>query len=98
MGVQNAYTEHQNDADGYPAGELIRVVDDFSDETKLYTIMLHELGHTIRLDHLPSGFIMFAGQPLPTDITNDEVTTVQMMLAIPNGTDLGRYDPGSAAR
>jgi len=92
MGIQNGFTEHTNDAEGYPSAETIKIVDDFSDGQKLYTIFMHELGHTIRLDHLPAGFIMFAGQPLPLDITDDEVRTVQMMLAIPNGTDLALYD------
>ncbi len=92
MGIQNGLTEHQNDAAGYPSGERIKIVNDFSDTVKLYAILMHELGHTIRLDHLPAGFIMFGGQPLPTDITDDEVRVVQMMLAIPNGTDLSVYD------
>lgn len=92
MGIQNGFTEHKNDADDYPAGEIIRIVDDFSDGAKLYTILMHEFGHTIRLGHLPAGFIMFGGQPLPADITDDEVRAVQMMLAIPNGTNLDRYD------
>jgi hypothetical protein len=91
MGGQNGITRHENDANGYPAGEIIQIVDDFSDGAKLYSILLHELGHTIRLGHLPAGFVMFGGQPLPSDITDDEVRAVQMMLAIPNGTDLSLY-------
>lgn len=92
MGIQNGFTEHENDPDGYPAGETIKIVNDFSDGVKLYSILMHELGHTIRLDHLPAGFLMYGGQPLPGDVTDDEVGAVQMMLAIPNGTDLARYD------
>lgn len=98
MGIQNGITEHKNDALGFPAGEIIKIVDDFSDQAKLYSILMHEFGHTIRLNHLPAGFLMYAGQPLPADVTDDEVRTVQMMLAIPNGTDLGLYDPSSPAR
>jgi hypothetical protein len=92
MGVQNGLTSYQNDVNGYPLHDRIRIVDDFSDGPKLYTILMHELGHTIRLSHLPSGFVMFGGQPLPADITDDEVRAVRLMLAIPNGTDLNRYD------
>jgi hypothetical protein len=92
MAGQNGITEHENDANGYPAGEVIKIVDDFSDGPKLYTILMHELGHTIRLGHLPAGFVMYAGQPLPPDITDDEARVVRMMLAIPNGTDFGFYD------
>ncbi len=93
MGGQNGITIYSNDANGYPAQDNIRIVDDFSDSAKLYTIMMHELGHTIRLGHLPAGFIMYAGQPLPNDITDDEVRLVQLMLALPNGIDLTPYDP-----
>jgi hypothetical protein len=92
MGIQNGLTEHKNDAEGYPSGETIKIVDDFSDGAKLYSILMHELGHTIRLGHLPAGFVMFGGQPLPLDITDDEVRVVQMMLVIPNGTNLSLYD------
>jgi hypothetical protein len=92
MGIQNGLTEHKNDAQGYPSGETIKIVNDFSDGAKLYSILMHELGHTIRLGHLPAGFVMFGGQPLPPDITDDEVRVVQLMLAIPNGTNLSLYD------
>lgn len=92
MGISNGFTEHTNDLDGYPAGEVIKIVDDFSDGAKLYSILMHEFGHTIRLGHLPAGFIMYGGQPLPSDITDDEAQAVQMMLAIPNGTRLLVYD------
>jgi hypothetical protein len=95
MGGQNGITLYTNDANGYPAQDNIRIVDDFSDSAKLYTIMMHELGHTIRLGHLPAGFIMYAGQPLPNDITDDEVRLVQLMLALPNGIDLTPYDPSA---
>ena len=96
MGIQNGITEHENDPEGYPVGETIKIVNDFSDPAKLYTILMHEFGHTIRLNHLPAGFIMYAGQPLPADITDDEVRVVQMMLAIPNGTDLALYTSSSS--
>jgi hypothetical protein len=93
MGIQNGITEYSNDAEGYPLLDRIRIVDDFPDAPRLYTIMLHELGHTIRLGHLPAGFIMFGGQPLPDDITDDEVAVVHLLTALPAGTDLSLYDP-----
>lgn len=92
MGIQNGITEYSNDAEGFPLLDRIRIVDDFSDGEKLHTIMLHELGHTVRLGHLPAGFIMFGGQPLPPDITDDEVAVVRLLTALPGGTDLALYD------
>jgi hypothetical protein len=53
---------------------------------------MHELGHTIPLLHLPAGFIMYGSQPLPSDISDDEVTMVKLLLALPNGTVLDRYN------
>ena len=53
--------------------------------------MLHEIGHTIRLHHLPAGFLMFAGQPLPDDPTSDEVWTVRVLNGIPDHSDLSIY-------
>ncbi len=94
MGIQNAYTSYSSDADGYPLLDTIRVLDEFSDEEKLYRIMMHELGHTIRLAHLADpAYIMMGGQPLPPDISDDEVRLVQTLLALPNGIDLSHYDP-----
>jgi hypothetical protein len=93
MGIQNGITEHSNDAGGYPKLDRIKVVDDFSDEQVLYTIMMHEFGHAIRLSHLPGGFIMYGGQPLPADITDDEVQTVRLLVSLPNDLDLDLYDP-----
>jgi hypothetical protein len=93
MGGQNGITGYTNDAEGYPLVDRIRIVDTFSDGQRLYSIMLHELGHTIRLRHLndPS-YIMFASQPLPTDISSDEIRLVQLLTALPNAVKLGIYD------
>jgi hypothetical protein len=93
MGSVNGVTEYSPDADGYPVHDRIRIVDDMTDGPRLYSIFMHELGHTIPLVHLPVGFIMYGSQPLPDDITDDEVTMVQLLLALPNGTILDRYDP-----
>ena len=92
MGIQNAITEHINDTEQFPLRDIVRVLDEFADVEKLTLILLHELGHTIRLNHLPSGFIMFGGQPLPADITDDEVLAVQLHTALPNGIDMSIYD------
>jgi len=93
MGSVNGVTEYSPDVDGYPVHDRIRIVDDLADGPRLYSIFMHELGHTIPLVHLPAGFIMYGSQPLPDDITDDEVTMVQLLLALPNGTNLDRYDP-----
>jgi hypothetical protein len=74
------------------------VVDDLADGPKLYEIFMHELGHTIPLVHLPAGFIMYGSQPLPNDISDDEVTMVQLLAALPNGTVLDEYDQTPPAR
>jgi len=93
MGTVNGVTDYTLDADGYPAHDRIRIVDDMTDGAQLYLIFMHELGHTIPLLHLPAGFIMYGSQPLPSDITDDEVAMVQLLLALPNGTSLESYDP-----
>ena len=93
MGGLTAITEYDNDADGYPRHDQIRIVDDYLDGSALYLVMLHELGHTIPLGHLPAGFLMFSGQPLPPDVTDDEVDLVRLLLSLPNDTDLSKYDP-----
>ncbi len=93
MGGQNGITSYTSDAQGYPLHDHVRIVDTFSDGARLYSIMLHELGHTIRLDHLNSpAMIMYASQPLPADISNDEIRAVQLMTALPNGLNLQIYD------
>jgi hypothetical protein len=93
MGTVNGITEYANDVQGYPVHDRIRIVDAMTDGPRLYSIFMHELGHTIPLAHLPAGFIMFGSQPLPLDINDDEVTIVRLLLALPNGTNLDNYDP-----
>jgi hypothetical protein len=93
MGIQNGYTEYSNDAEGYPLLDRVRILDEFSDGEKLYRIMLHELGHTIRLGHLPAGFIMYGAQSLPADITDDEAAVVRLLVSLPGGISLAKYDP-----
>ncbi|HET6349049.1 MAG TPA: hypothetical protein VFH88_08200 [Candidatus Krumholzibacteria bacterium] len=97
MGTVNGVTDYTSTADGHPLHDRIRIVDDITDTTKLYLIVMHELGHTIRLGHLPAGFIMYGSQPLPPDISDDEVSLVQLLLALPDGTDLQKYDASPPA-
>lgn len=92
MGQQVGYTEHENDVEGYPLTDQVYVVDDFSDPVPLFKTMLHELGHTIRFTHLPAGYLMYGGQPLPDDVTDDEVLAARFYTAIPNGINLRVYD------
>ena len=92
MGGQVAVTEPTLDAGGYPLHDRVKVVDDFADEARLYSIMMHELGHTLGLQHLPAGFIMYGSQPLPADITDDEVAVVRLLESLPNGVDLLKYN------
>lgn len=92
MGGQNGITSYTSDAQGYPVLDRVRIIDSFFDGARLYSVMLHELGHTIRLNHLNSpAMIMFASQPLPGDISNDEIRAVQLMTALPNGINLRIY-------
>ena len=93
MGVQNGITQHTNDADGYPLLDSVRIVDDFGDAARLYSILMHELGHAVRLGHLPAGFLMYGGQPLPADITADEAAVARLLVSLPGGVDLAKYDP-----
>jgi|GEM_PF-1513056 len=92
MGIQNGFTEHFDGADKLPARDIVRILDEFTDAEKLYRVMMHELGHTIRLNHLPAGFIMYAGQPLPPDISDDEAMLVRLHVALPNRFDLSPYN------
>lgn len=91
MGINIGITHHENNPDGTPLHSNVRIVDTFSDPAYLRRVMLHELGHTLRLQHLPSGFLMYAGQPLPDDPTDDEVWITQVLVALPNGTDVSIY-------
>jgi hypothetical protein len=86
------FTIRSNDSDGFPLLDEINVVDDFSNAFAFFQTMLHELGHTIRLEHLPSGYLMYAGQPLPADITDDEALLVQLYTALPNNLNIDIYD------
>jgi hypothetical protein len=92
MGGQNGITIRAEDAEGYPKTDVVKVIDTVPDPTQLYRILLHEAGHTIRLNHLPAGFIMYASHPLPDDITDEEAAVVRLHAALPNDLDLSGYD------
>jgi hypothetical protein len=93
MDNQNGITHHTNDDEGFPVRSDVDIIDEFPSETKLLTIALHELGHTIRLAHLPDGYLMYAGQPLPFDVTDDEAKLVRLYISLPNDFDPSPYDP-----
>jgi hypothetical protein len=90
-----AITNHDIGADLHPIRATIDVVDDFNTAhaDNLYRVMLHEFGHTIRLGH--SGlreFIMYAGQPLPADIADDEAEVVILHHSLPTRVDMSIYE------
>jgi len=85
-------THHENDEAGFPKTSDISVVNDFTETDQLWKVALHELGHTLRFGHLPSGYLMYGGQPLPATVTNDEIVMVELYLALPNGSDLSFYE------
>jgi hypothetical protein len=87
----NGLAEIEPDDNGFPVSATIRIIDDLG-AAEMWSIVLHELGHTIHIGHLPRGYLMYAGQPLPDDITEDEVRMIQLFLALPNNLDLGVYD------
>jgi hypothetical protein len=87
-------THHENDAEGYPKTSDISIANDFSTVDSVWEIALHELGHTVRFGHLPVGYLMYGGRPLPPTVTTDEVLMTRLYLAIPNGTDLTSYYSG----
>lgn len=91
MGIQVGITRHEDLPDGTPLHSDIDIVDNFSNIVVLKRVMMHELGHTIRLYHLPRGFLMFGGQPLPEDPTGDEVWVVRVRHGLPDRIDLAIY-------
>jgi len=95
MGIQNGITEYEPDANGFPGKARISIVNDFPDSPRLYSILMHELGHALGLFHLPDGFIMYGSQPLPADITDDEANVIRLLVSLPNPVDLSLYDPAS---
>ncbi|MFQ5511066.1 MAG: matrixin family metalloprotease [Candidatus Krumholzibacteriia bacterium] len=80
------------DQDKHPILAEITVDNDLADANLLFKVMLHEFGHTIRLDHTSfPEFIMFVGQPLPDAITPDEVNLAILHQAMPVRVDMRIY-------
>jgi hypothetical protein len=84
-------THFEHDADGYPFRSDIDIVNSIPVAIRLRQVLMHELGHTIRLWHLPSGFLMYAGQPLPDDPLPDELVLVRLIHGLNNPTDMKIY-------
>ena len=99
-----AITRHNPGPDKHPFKDVIEIVNDIPDANVTYRIMLHELGHTISFAHFDySEFIMFWGQPLPQDISDDETALAILHAALPKRIDMEMYDvnfprPPHAAR
>jgi hypothetical protein len=64
----------------------------------IYKVILHEFGHTIRFGHIDdSVFIMHGGQPLPDDISDDEVNAVRLHYGLPTRVNMDIYATDTAA-
>jgi hypothetical protein len=89
-------TIHTKGDDGHPIRDEIRVIDSFEDPTTVWLVFLHELGHTIQLGHVTDrNFIMYVGQPLPHDVSDDEVAVVELHESLPTRVDMATYDESS---
>lgn len=92
---QIAFTRHRVGSDSHPIRDDIHVIDDLNpaNENFLYRVMMHEFGHTVRFGHVSDNvFIMFYGQPLPQDISDDEITALLLHHALPTRVDMAIYD------
>lgn len=86
-------THHVNDDQGYPLRDEVDITYEVDTWDQVWLVALHEFGHTIRLSHLPAGYLMHSTfQDMALDITNDEAKVVQLYLALPNGLDMTPYD------
>jgi len=93
MGIYNGRTERTNDSNNYPFHDTVKIVNSYAPTSNLFLVFVHELGHTIRLEHLPHPrYIMYAST-LPSKISDDEVLVVQLHAALPNSINLSIYDP-----
>jgi len=93
MGTHVGLTRHSEDDEGYPLKSDVDIVDKFVTRENLWVVVLHEMGHTIRLGHLPAGYLMHGSlQDMALDITGDEVRVTQLYVALPNLHDMSHYD------
>lgn len=93
MAPHNGLTGFEEDDGRFPVSAFVEIIDDFPDGQQLWTVALHELGHAIRIEHLPDGYLMYGGRPLPDTPTPDEIKMVQLYLALPNDLDMTVFDP-----
>lgn len=91
MGILSGVTVHSNTPDGTPLRSDVSIVNSINNPAVVDRIMIHELGHTLRLQHLPSGFMMYSGLPLPEGPTDDEAWIVQLLHALPDRANLAIY-------
>lgn len=93
MGILVAVTRPTTGADLHPIRDDIDITNDLSTDNIAYRVMLHEFGHTFRFTHLnDSSYIMYGGQPIPQDISDDEVLAALIHLSLPTRVDMAIYD------
>lgn len=93
MGRLVGITYHVDGDDHLPLLDTVAIVDNITDAAFLYRVCLHELGHTIRFGHVSNqDFIMYGGQPLPNDISPDELSVLELFRGLPNNLDMNMYD------
>jgi len=91
-----AFTRHHPGEDGHPVLDEIWILNEGANPLVIYKVFLHELGHTIPLGHTDDReFIMYVGQPLPGDISDDEARVVQLLESLPVRIDMSIYDENS---
>jgi hypothetical protein len=82
-------------SDRHPIRDEIHIVDDADTNfvNVLYKVMVHEFGHTIGFGHINvNSLMMWQGQPLPPDISDDETNAAILHWAMPTRIDMGIYD------
>jgi len=101
MPVLIGVTQHTVGADLHPIKDKISIRNNAQapGAAFIYKVILHEFGHTIRFGHLDdSAFIMHAGQPLPDDISDDEVSAVKLHYGLATRVNMAIYASDTAAQ
>ncbi len=94
IGTSVGITRHTRDDDGHPLTDQIWIVNSATNDAIVHKIFLHEFGHTISLGHVDDRtFLMWAGQPIPDDLSDPEVRVVQLHEALPTRIDMSIYNP-----
>ena len=94
-------THHTVGADSHPIMDEIWIRNNAqpAGAAFLYKVILHEFGHTIRFGHIDfEVFIMHGGQPLPDDISDDEVNAVKLHYGLPTRVNMAIYSTDTAAQ